>query len=595
MVTVFEPWDDEGFVILTIKQFMSGKAYFTDVFSTYGPGWVEFWSAVFGISGAPLNSYTARIAVLVCWVLVSVLMGASVWRMTRHASLGLLTQIMTFVALRAMTTEPLHPGSLVCLVLALVVATAAFLLRARPPIAAALIGGLIGSLVMVKVNVGGLAAIAAAMTCCIGLFAAGTFWRRATWTLAAAVVLLPAALMTTRLTLTLNQRFGFAVTAAVLSVLITAWPITEDQISDETLARRKRLLFIAVGGAAVAALGSSVAILIAGTSLEGLVRGVIIQPLHQADAFSAPFRLLSPSEDIALFGLGLAVVTRWTGILQGRRRAVASALAGAIILWAIADPYLAGYFGSKGWMPSMIVGLSLAWLALPDREAGGGGGRTLLTLFVVLLAVLQTLHAYPVAGSQVQFGTFLFVAVAALALTRAWDAGSVWKDGAIVAAVIVAAFIVKSVMNGVVQPLHAARLEYRVNPPLNLPGTGPMRIDAGQTKDLQGLSAFLKRDCPVFISTPGLGSLYQFTDSQPPGGINMNTWMFHNDATWQQRIVDTLQRSPRVCVVTNQRVLGFWSHGRPVPNRPLWVYQKTATKQVAKFGDFTVRVKVNKP
>lgn len=591
MVTVFEPWDDEGYVILTIRQFMAGKAYFTDVFSTYGPGWVEFWSSVFSISGAPLTSYTARIAVLVCWVLTSMLAGAFAWRMTRHASLGLLTQVMTFIALRTMTTEPLHPGSLVCLILGAIICVAAFLLDRRPRLAAALMGGLIGFLMMVKINVGGLAAIAALVTCCIALCGRGPLWRRAALVACVAIIAVPAVLMARQLVTTLNQRFALAVTASLISVVITAWPITGWRTSEKTLDHRLRLMLMAVGSAIAVVIASCAALLIAGTSVDGLIRGVIVQPLHQVDAFTAPLKLLSPSEDLALAGLGLAACARWTGLLKGRRRVVACAIAGALILWSIADPYLAGWFGAGPLRPSMVFGLALAWLAVPQGDERDGADRQMVTLFVVLLAVLQTLHAYPVAGSQVQFGSFLFVAVGALLIRTAWDASEVWPDGAVVAMVITAAFLAKSLIGGLIQPLHYARLAYRTQPALNLPGTGPMRIDPGQTQSLQRLTRFLKRECPVFISVPGLGSLYQFTGTEPPGGMNMNSWMFHNDAAWQQRILNTIKDEPRTCIVTNGRMFMFWSHGRAVPNRPLWVWQKTGRRRIARFGNYGVWVK----
>src|SRR5262249_38774892 len=44
--------------------------------------------------------------------------------------------------------------------------------------------------------------------------------------------------------------------------------------------------------------------------------------------------------------------------------------------------------------------------------------------WIAILLVLQTLQAYPVAGSQMGWGTYLLVPLVVIAIKEAWDSGS---------------------------------------------------------------------------------------------------------------------------------------------------------------------------
>ena len=65
--------------------------------------------------------------------------------------------------------------------------------------------------------------------------------------------------------------------------------------------------------------------------------------------------------------------------------------------------------------PSRYV--PLLWIGLAGRRAEAG---SLGTLVLAMVAALQTLHAYPIAGTQVAWATFLAIPVGGVALADGW-------------------------------------------------------------------------------------------------------------------------------------------------------------------------------
>lgn len=99
------------------------------------------------------------------WLAVSLVCGAILFVLTRNLWLGCFAQLLVMkCCLRSIVFEPMHPGNLICLLLACLAATP-LLLRTRPRLALALQGGLAAGLLLIKINLGAFALIALLLSC----------------------------------------------------------------------------------------------------------------------------------------------------------------------------------------------------------------------------------------------------------------------------------------------------------------------------------------------------------------------------------------------------------------------------------------------
>ena len=197
------------------------------------------------------------------------------------------------------------------------------------------------------------------------------------------------------------------------------------------------------------------------------------------------------------------------------------------------------------------------WLALvspfaPVPAPAPGGGASLPRLVLCFLAVLQLLIAYPVAGSQTLFGTFLLLPVAAVCLgdALAWFetrfgelpiASMSLRAGYPLIAVVVLAMAVNTAGKTVAS--------YRAATPVDLRGSRWLRIDEGQAASLRWLVANLARYADRFLATTGFNTLYVWTDKEPPCLISLTNEIGLVSNEHQQALIAALTRFPDACVI----------------------------------------------
>ena len=58
--SIFRQYDDEGFILISLKSFFQGGALYDEVYSCYQPGFYELNWVVFKLWGAPLCHDTMR-------------------------------------------------------------------------------------------------------------------------------------------------------------------------------------------------------------------------------------------------------------------------------------------------------------------------------------------------------------------------------------------------------------------------------------------------------------------------------------------------------------------------------------------------------
>ncbi len=568
MFSVFNGWDDEGYFLVALRSYIGGHADHSQI---YGPFFYEVMDGVFRVFGLDVTTDNGRLVTLVIWLLGSLIGGIGVLALTRNLWLGVAGQFITFHALSALTNEPMHPAGLVSLLLVSLVAIAANRSR-RPRASMLLIGALVAALALTKINVGALAALAV-----IFMFAATVLSGRERVVVLAVTGLV---LVATPFVLTAGL-FGLewvrdlallvALSAALVTIAgVVAAPQTRPRIE---------VVWLIAGGAGVM-IGSLGIAAIGGLRLSDMV-GSALTALKLPQVNTLPFP--AGIRDVAWAALCLVA---GAGILLGRIGARTSPAIPAFLRVAVGAFTLLSVL----LLPSYFLVLALPLVCVAVLAPAGDHDNPTdpsARLLLAALAVIGTLAAYPVAGTQLWVAAAILVPVGAVTFNdglrqlRAWAASRQSRSFVKVANSLSAGALIVSVAVWPVFVFYAASA-YAAGQPLGLPGTELIRVPPAQATSLQSLVHAIDQDCASLITMPGMPSLYLWTGR---GGISqLNPWMFSLDAAQQESVVSQIRDQPGMCVAISPTLVDFWAAGRPVPRRPLVEYIDTAFEPVATFG-----------
>jgi hypothetical protein len=581
--------EDESYMLTTLQQFMHQGHLYDRVYSQYGPFYSEVWAGVFSLFGFPTTLDAARGITTCVWVACSLGLGLTMLRITRSVFLGIAVQVLSFAALAVLVNEPLHPGGLICMLLVAIVAVSAFFTERPVQLLGAALGALIAALVLTKINVGGLALISLALVCTVVYpTLARLRWPRVLIELV--FVLVPLVLTSSKWDQGWAWHFGVHVSIAALAVVIALR-------ARRTAPREDGELWWIVGGFVVLAVLICAAIIGSGTSVHGLIEGVVTQPLHQGDAFSLP--LVLSARIWAFDAIGLAGALAFWGLARSgvavspalrTLAAAASILIGFEMALTLVDKSLPADPLSLAGFPVSL--LAFVWVALVPPP-GGERRAGFAVLLLPVLAVLQPLHAFPVAGSQLFWGTFLLIGVAAICVAngvRGLFAGvAAGREREItfalagVVAIAIAAYAVNTTVR---EPLVKARAAYDAAVPLELPGSADVRLTEEEDNAFRTITSVIDRECPAsFLTEPGLMNFYIWTQKEPPTGMNATAWPTLLSDSQQQQVVEETSSIEGLCLLRSQAIAEFWSAG-PVPPGPLVEYLKKGFKPVATFGTY---------
>jgi hypothetical protein len=621
--TQFRDYDDEGFILISLKSFFQGKALYDEVYSCYQPCFYVFNWLLFSLLGTPVCHDSIRFLTVTLWLAGAMLNGLIAYRLTSSGLLALLVAVLSLRCLGGFANEPGHPQALAYFLVAAMVALFAFAEVISRRILALGLGGLVGLLLLTKINVGIFALIPAGFVCVLGCN--GRFGRWVQVLAGALMLALPAALMPSGLaghawpapTLCLWVLLPLLLIASLFirplqagplmpvawflfglvvpmmdfgrrgpEVWFSAWLVTWSIYCVVLVGRatpihsgsgRPDLRWIVLGFSVACGAILSL-LLLRGTSFAGLLNGIVCLPAKQSTTFYAPWRSNLTGVWLALAG----AVGCW-GYLRARepfghqpwfRAAISAAklLFGVTVLaefqlcmtWP--TPYTPLFIGLPHfWM------LPFAWLVLASSPSRPADQFARLALLAV--TVLQPLIAYPIAGSQLVPASVLLCVVAAVCLADALRGllpnlsdlfRGPWLRFA--AGGIAGISVVLSL------GLDSFKLanRYAALTPLHLPGMKHVRLRQEEVRTFEELVGSLARpEVETFLTLPGLNSLYLWAQKDPPTGLNVTTWMTLFDAASQERIWQAAQQHPGLVVVRNNKVVAFWMRGRPVNHLPL--------------------------
>jgi hypothetical protein len=583
MFTGFTIYDDEGAMLISLRSFITGHALYDQIVLQYGPFYFESFGLL-GALGVSFDNDSGRLITLAVWLAIGLLAGVAVFAFTRNLALGLSTQLITFATAGSLVGEPMHPGGLVSLLvigIASVALMSAGRWSGRWPFF--LTGALAAAAILTKVNVGGFAAISIAFACALTFPSLARRWplRLAA---AAGFVLVPFVLMRADLDQTWAQRYATHVSACAL-VLVIATSMSRP----DTNRRLSELSWLFAGGAALAVVVLAVA-LFTGSSPDGLLHGLILYPLDQRQAIEAPLRL--PATTLTWDAIGLGGALLWTLYRWLARRPEVAIEGGirilvGVVIWVtlLGGLHIPGLFEVISLNHELVIPLAFAWVVAAPRGTSSGFEKLdFARALVPALAILQSLHAFPVAGSQVAWSALTLVPVGALCLGDGLVQVGLRRIRMQMATALVLIVLAVSWLPPV---WHQSRFAYASSVPIGLPGASRIRVSAGQAARLRQVTQSIRDNCDTFISLPGLDSFYIFSQLPAPSPLPTRWMWLIGDIPHQQALVDASKRINRLCVVENDSLIAAWSNGRHL-NGPLVTYIQEGFVSTYKFDQYSI-------
>ncbi len=588
MNTTFMPYDDEGFVLISLRNYLSGLRLYDDVFSQYGPWPYVYHQIVTTLLGHPPLTHTlGRAITLLHWVAMSLLCSGLAWRLTRSQLAAAVTAVLVFGLTWQNVSEPTHPGSHIGMLVAAAALTISFLPGARrPALVYAVLGLLTGLLLLTKINVGlllaaGVGGFALQHTAWPGA------WRRLGWLGALGLLALPWVLLGRQLQLTWALVFAIQFTFAAAGLL---WLTPASSLSLRLAPRA----WLAAASAALGTIGFVCAwVLLRGTTLAALVQTVLVNPLRMP----AKFVVGTPwyAESLVLAAIGVVLVAkagreiRRDGELAASTRWLVSLVRGAVLVLLMMRvnvwPSFFGIFHFAAdclpLLPVFLVPLAPARTET-DRLALWGAAW---------IALPQVLHAFPIAGSQLAWATFLIVP---LLVAGWWELGRALPPLAGVAGrrlvqagglglACTALFVL-----GLLGTTGWSR--YSTDRPLDLPGAEDLRLGGPfrQTLRLLTLNASIHAD--LLITRQGMYSYNLWSGVPTPTAQNATHWFWLLDEPAQRAIIARLAATPRTAFIISHSLDAFMvEHGIPVSG-PLQDFVVTHYRPLFHYGDFTFEV-----
>ncbi len=576
-------YDDEGAMLVMFRSFAERGGLYSRTYSNYGPFPFAFWWSVLRPFGfAYDNLFVGRLLALVLLV-------ASSW-ITFHALRAQSTLAWSVIGAFAVGStltlnfsEPFHPGALIGLLLAV-----GFWAQTRlqtPKARLAVEGFVCAALSLTKINLGAFFLVA--------WLATGLLQDRQCSAGARRIIVIVLASMFPLLTIVPSTNdvatmlLAVSVSVAVALVCFGATCGIGGTAARRSFVRTLPMFLIGAAPVVIFAFGVTLA---RGSTLRDVLDGVLFRAIRQRGVFFAPPLFDSPRLAVFLAAIGLSGFSVWS-IRRNRMTRTDRLLVS-----------LVSVLGGLGLVaaPTYRIAL-LPLLALlvvrpqEDRETAFTPTTSSHSLlFAVLFAILQVLHAYPVAQSQVAWATMLLPLCGVLLLgagmagvrsvefseTRKWASATRLAVG--VAAVSFVTLVARPMMD--ISPRWAT---YRSLTPMSSRHAAFVRIEDDQARILQGVSAALEANCSAYYSLPGMYTFNALTDLPIATGYNATVWTSLFTERDQAQVLKELRTQERLCIVRNDFVLRFWTQD-PLPKSRLLDYISTFDQQVTSIGGYSI-------
>ncbi len=554
LFTQFMVYDDEGYVLWSLHNYFQEGGLYTKVYSQYGPFIYAFYHGIHALFGIAFDNETGRLLTLGYWLGSAGLTGVFTWRQTRSTTATLAAITLSFGSLLIMINEPIHPGGLLALLTAIGAVGGAVALEKRNHRTFAILCGACGAaMLLTKINVGAFFLISAGSWFAIH-WAKETQARVLLWFTAVGSILLPLWLMNKLWPEPWVAIFALGFTCAALALLL----LVKEQHRPTIKANTTLLLAASAAFTCVVILGSVWA---RGSSLGSLWHGIVVAPLGQPIAYAhgVVWPAITPILILVMFAIALLAHTR-KPVWITPTIAIARLLVAAWLLKLTFDS-----IDNSLVFFSFKFGIPFAWLmAFPirtDRTNVLNSAR----LWLAWVFIWQTLHAYPVAGSQMGWGAFLWMPLAVTGVYEAIKYGTerfsryrnVFKPIAVINVAITISSVIWSLG-------YVSYQRFRIGEPLQLNGAHEMRLTDDITSVYRILNKNIRMHGDMLFSYPGLYSLNIWTERPTPTAHNVTHWFSLLEDSKQNAILEKLQSEERAVIVLQSYLINYLElHGFP--------------------------------
>jgi hypothetical protein len=152
----------------------------------------------------------------------------------------------------------------------------------------------------------------------------------------------------------------------------------------------------------------------------------------------------------------------------------------------------------------------------------------------------------------------------------------------VLAGVVMLVFVVNITLR---EPLRDSRALYNSRVPLDLHGSGRVRLGQEEVDRYHAITAAIDRNCPSFLELPGMGDFYIWSNQEPPTGYFATAWPTLFDDAHQEKVIEQTRSIKGLCLLRNMALAEGWSAG-PVPDGPLVRYLERGFQPIANIEGY---------
>jgi hypothetical protein len=558
MFTGFPIWDDEGALMVTVKQYLGGMKLYNQISVPYGPVYYFYNWALRTLSATPLTHDVVRISSLLPWLLTAFVSAWIVFRLTDSQLLASGTHLLVFLTLSSFfPNEPGHPQELCILLLVCLVASGVLVSTPRwHSLGMILLGALTAALLLVKVNIGTFVFLATSLA--ILVHSPKTRLSRVSFNaIGAACVFLPAILMKAHWGDSRARLFTFLVTVSMMAVLLVLFKVPRACC----FPFRDSLITI------TAFLSTFIALIfvlrVQGVALTRMLHALLLDNLgpyvvHGSWYIPLPIPPWRWWYFWTIGGLVMAGYFCWSASEKERKKNYLPILK---LLLAFLIVVVCLFKVSRIGLVLFVFLPPLCWMVLFGRPEKDSRSYAFPRTLLCTVTVLQMLCAYPIAGSQFHFVQTLPALVAMICLgdVLAWQQKRLRTLKPVILRTT-AVILLLCVAASYIVIARSERKDYDSLPSLQLPGSGRIHLPQAQAQDYRWLVRQLDDHCDVFVGFPELPSLHIWTEKDPLDSMQMNDWMLTTSDQQQMAVSAVLSEHPNACAISNLRLVDFWNH-----------------------------------
>jgi hypothetical protein len=548
LFSMFREYDDEGYLLETVRHVLDGQVLYDAVRTPYGPLYFLWQELLHSVLRVPLSNDAVRFVTLGFWLATAWMCAFAVWRLSRNVAMGALAFLVAFLHLKALANEPGHPQELAAALIGLCILLPTFALgnaalAALPMLIAQ--GILCSALCLVKTNVGVFMTLSLLFANVLAM-EPGRLRSTLVTFFGLMAVALPWVLMRKHIASAGGQPYVTGARPYVLYASVVSLSV----LSVAAVAVRRRgdirathlLAFFASFLAAALLIGLS--FMLKGTTLHGMYDAMVVMPQRLAASFGfvPPFGAYRNWATLSALVTIMYVLGR---IPDAGIQLVKGALAVCIVVASIR------------WKPGINLNIAplFLWVFLVPATGRTLGAREYYARVVmVCIAVLQSLQAYPVPGTQLYIGTFVMVPIACIGLVDSLQ----WPVLAsrpylprLISTVLIALVVVYSL-----RFLCSTARTYRAGVPLQLAGAQRLRLPPERVVVLRELATTLHQYSSTFLDTAGFNSLYLWTGKQPPNQLVIGSDIQLFTPQEQHSMIVALLEHPDSMIVRQPGIFG---------------------------------------